>query len=146
MAGFFDVVGAAVASGLCSENDYHAIMGTWSISTCLSSSIIAGDDSLQIPMGELRCLARNVSVHDGSPASTPDFAYNDQVLQRLSPEQNSLFFYPYLYASNIGDSTPATLSIGLHNHHRYDDILYAVYESILLAHMGAFAKIKDSSA
>ena len=159
--GFFDVVGAAVASGLRSESDYHAIMGTWSISTCLSSSITANDSSQIpfIPWGSYAALPGMYFAHDGSPSSANNlnwflkqfwlnskgqesgFAYNDKILERMSPEKNSLFFYPYLYASNLGDNTPATL-IGLRSHHHYDDILYAVYEGILFAHMVHLQKLK----
>ncbi|MEM9423978.1 MAG: FGGY-family carbohydrate kinase [Spirochaetota bacterium] len=160
--GFFDVVGAAVASGLRSENDYHAIMGTWSISTCLSSQIITNSSTNssvelpKIPWGNY-ALPGMYFVHDGSPSSAsnlnwfleqfsskpPDFSHNDTILQRMSPVDNQLFFYPYLYASNLGN--PGTL-IGLQSHHCYDDILYAVYEGILMAHMVHMEKLKAIQA
>ena len=141
--GFFDVVGAAVASGLQSEDDLHAIMGTWSISTRLSfappsalpltpplspsaESSMANQseraDPPNLPWASY-ALPGSYFVHDGSASSAGnldwflarfaptgngdariarDYEQNDRIIAAKSPARDDLFFYPYLYAANIG--------------------------------------------
>lgn len=160
--GFFDVVGAAVASGLQSEDDLHAIMGTWSISTRLSfAPPLAAEPSMpgkkeeaelpRLPWASY-ALPGSYFVHDGSASSAgnldwflerfavnraaQDYEQNDRIIAAKAPAKDDLFFYPYLYAANIGPENsemPGCL-VGLRGNHDYEDVLCAVYEGILFAH------------
>ena len=155
--GFFDVVGAAVASGLQNEDDLHAIMGTWSISTRLSfspPSMPCEAENVELPHlpWASYALPGSYFVHDGSASSAGNldwflqqfasdgdkrnYEQNDRIIAAKSPAKDELFFYPYLYAANIGpegSEMPGCL-VGLRGNHNYEDILCAVYEGVLFAH------------
>ncbi len=140
--GFFDVVAAAISSGLVDKREINATMGTWCIATCLSAQIIEAD--YPYIWGNY-CLDDTYFAHEGSPTSASNLdwlmakfvkgeslsACNQAVQATKRDEQ--LLFLPFLYASNLPVPIHAAF-LGLQAHHERGDLLRALYEGVLFAH------------
>lgn len=144
--GFFDVVAAAVSSGVIDDTAISAAAGTWSIATAVHNKITLKEDHNYV-WGNY-CIPGLYFVHEGSPTSASNLTWwRDNVLTNVSLDKcnsavavaiekkadSSLFFLPYLYGSNYQVGMNAGLC-GLQAHHTIDDIVYAIYEGIVFSH------------
>ncbi|MBE4972074.1 carbohydrate kinase [Serratia ureilytica] len=144
--GLFDVVGAALSSGVADDRTLSAVAGTWSIATCVTERIIPAD----YPYAWGRyCIDGRYFVHEGSPTSAGNLAwflrqfcaddrqryaqFNAWVAERRE-QPSGLLFLPYLYGSNLGGNTPGGL-IGLSAHHEMADVVQAIYQGIVFSHL-----------
>lgn len=144
--GLFDVVGAALCSGVVDERILSTVAGTWSIATCVSESVIP---SLHPFAWGRYCMADRYFVHEGSPTSAGNLAwflrqfcgndpqrygqFNRWVAER-SERPSDIVFLPYLYGSNLGSHLPGGL-IGLGGHHDMADVVHAIYQGIVFSHL-----------
>ncbi|AHG21405.1 3-keto-L-gulonate kinase [Chania multitudinisentens RB-25] len=144
--GLFDVVGAALCSGVVDDRTLSAVAGTWSIATCVTESVLPSTH----PFAWGRyCMADRYFVHEGSPTSAANLAwflrqfcnndhqryaqFNRWVAER-SERPSDIVFLPYLYGSNLNSNLPGAL-IGLSGHHEMADIVHAIYQGILFSHL-----------
>ena len=143
--GFFDVVSAAIASGVVDDTAISAAAGTWSIATAVSKSI--PKKAHHYVWGRY-CIPGLFFVHEGSPTSASNLSWwRDNVISHLSLDEcnkyvdeiqkafkkTSLFFLPYLFGSNYQIGMNANL-YGLQAHHTIKDVVYAIYEGIVFSH------------
>lgn len=144
--GLFDVVGAALCSGVVDERTLSTVAGTWSIATCVTESVLPS--SHPFAWGRY-CMADRYFVHEGSPTSASNLAwflrqfcdndhqryaqFNRWVSER-SQQPSDIVFLPYLYGSNLGSNLPGAL-LGLRGHHDMADIVHAIYQGIVFSHL-----------
>ncbi|CAI1956427.1 FGGY-family carbohydrate kinase [Serratia fonticola] len=144
--GLFDVVGAALCSGVVDDRTLSAVAGTWSIATCVTENLIPS--SHPFAWGRY-CMEGRYFVHEGSPTSASNLAWflrqfcdNDHQryaqfnrwVQERSKQPSDITFLPYLFGSNLGSNLPGGL-IGLGGHHDMADIVHAIYQGIVFSHL-----------
>lgn len=142
--GLFDVVAASLTSCVADESTISAVAGTWSITTAVTDKITIGD--YPYVWGNY-CIPGKYFVHEGSPTSASNLAWfrhqffpdtdwkqmNQWVSSKLN-QADDLFFLPYLYGSNYALGMPGSL-IGLRGHHTKQDVIRAIYEGVVFAHL-----------
>lgn len=144
--GFFDVVGAALASGVSQKNKLSAVAGTWTISTRVFDEIVPSDYPY---VWSKYCIPGTYFVHEGSPTSASNLAWFTRHFfnQRLqdydvlnhcvaegATRKNDILFFPWLYGSNYHSNLHGGL-LGLSSHHTDADIVYAIYQGIVFSHL-----------
>lgn len=144
--GLFDVVASAVCSGVCDEQVLSAVAGTWSIATCVTSTIIPAE--YPYVWGSY-CIPGKYFVHEGSPTSAGnlawfmrhffakeqgDYAQFDQWVAERSGQATEIVFLPYLFGSNYSLNLAGGL-VGMRAHHELADVIYALYEGIVFSHL-----------
>ncbi|CAI2473712.1 FGGY-family carbohydrate kinase [Serratia ficaria] len=144
--GLFDVVGAALSSGVADHRTLSAVAGTWSIATCVTDRLLPAD----YPYAWGRyCIEGRYFAHEGSATSAGNLAwflrqfcggdrqryaqFNAWVAARRERACDILFL-PYLYGSNLGAGVPGGL-IGLSGHHGMADVVQAIYQGIVFSHL-----------
>jgi len=144
--GFFDVVGAALTSGVHDNTCLSAVAGTWSIATRVFDRIEASD--YPYVWGKY-CIPGTYFVHEGSPTSASNLAW---FVQQFFPDLPGSYsqlnrwaengygkdiniqFFPWLYGSNFHDSLHGGF-LGLSGHHSREDMVYAIYQGIVFSHL-----------
>ncbi|MBI6202436.1 FGGY-family carbohydrate kinase [Providencia rettgeri] len=144
--GFFDVVGAALASGVSQKDKLSAVAGTWTISTRVFDEIVPSDYPY---VWSKYCIPGTYFVHEGSPTSASNLAWFTRHFfnQRLqdydvlnhcvaegATRPNDILFFPWLYGSNYHSNLHGGL-LGLSSHHTDADIVYAIYQGIVFSHL-----------
>ncbi|EHN1697460.1 carbohydrate kinase [Salmonella enterica subsp. enterica serovar Newport] len=144
--GVFDVVGAAITSGVYDSTKLSAVAGTWSIATRVFDNIIPAE--YPYVWGKFS-IPGHYFVHEGSPTSAsnltwfierfcPDLLNNHDMLnqwvERGYGKPESILFFPWLYGSNYCDSLRGGF-LGLGGHNDVADMVYAIYEGIVFSHL-----------
>ncbi|CRE36241.1 FGGY-family carbohydrate kinase [Yersinia enterocolitica] len=144
--GMFDVVGAALTSGLHDSHQLSAVAGTWSIATRVFEGVQPSD--YPYVWGKY-CIPGTYFVHEGSPTSASNLAwFVQQFLPNLPDSYQTLnqwaalgyeksediLFFPWLYGSNHSANLSGGL-LGLSGHHTTQDIVYAIYQGIVFSHL-----------
>ena len=144
--GFFDVVSAAIASGVIDGTALSAAAGTWTIATAIHDSIPKEDHHY---IWGNYCIPGKFFVHEGSPTSASNLAWwRANLLRGVSYEEanawvdeiqsarkkTTLFYMPYLYGSNYKVGLNASL-YGLQGAHTLKDVVNAIYEGIVFSHL-----------
>ncbi len=148
--GLFDVVAASLASCIEDESTISAVAGTWSITTAITNEISTHEHPY---IWGNYCIPGKYFVHEGSPTSASNLAwFKDQFfpgtdwhefnqwVASKADHTDDLFFFPYLYGSNYKLGMPGSL-IGLKGHHTKKDIIRAIYEGVVFAHLNHQDKI-----
>lgn len=144
--GMFDVVGAALTSGLHDSHQLSAVAGTWSIATRIFDKIMPSE--YPYVWGKY-CVPGTYFVHEGSPTSASNLAWfvkqflpempdSYQTLNQWAAlgyeKSEEILFFPWLYGSNHSANLSGGL-LGLSGHHRIEDIVYAIYQGIVFSHL-----------
>lgn len=144
--GVFDVVGAAMTSGVYDSTQLSAVAGTWSIATRVFDEIIPAD--YPYVWGKFS-IPGHYFAHEGSPTSASNLTWfiqhflpamqddHDTLNQwaaRGYEKPDSILFFPWLYGSNYDDSLSGGF-FGLGGHHDAADIVYAIYQGIVFSHL-----------
>ena len=144
--GVFDVVGAAITSGVYDSTQLSAVAGTWSIATRVFDNIIP--DEYPYVWGKFS-IPGHYFAHEGSPTSAsnltwfihhffPDLLDDhdklNQWAERGYEKPDSILFFPWLYGSNYCDSLSGGF-LGLGGHHDAADMVYAIYQGIVFSHL-----------
>ena len=144
--GVFDVVGAAITSGVHDSSHLSAVAGTWSIATRVFDRIIPAD--YPYVWGKFS-VPGQYFAHEGSPTSAsnltwfinhffPALANDHDTLNRWAEQgyqkPDSILFFPWLYGSNYCDSLSGGF-FGLAGHHDASDMVYAIYQGIVFSHL-----------
>ncbi|MCD8369155.1 MAG: carbohydrate kinase [Clostridiales bacterium] len=148
-AGLYDVSACTLGCGALEPGTFAMANGTWSMSSCFSSSYQQADESTIVTVSALE---DRFLLEQGSPTGTVNLEwYLDRFLSKSHSElsrkqlydlcgtvvekpnpQNHILFIPHLY---LGGAMPNTggAFLNLQGHHGEDDLLYAVMEGILLS-------------
>lgn len=144
--GFFDVVGAALASGVSQKDKLSAVAGTWSISTRVFDEIVPSSYPY---VWSKYCIPGTYFVHEGSPTSASNLAWFirhffnqrlqdydvlNQCVAESATRQNDILFFPWLYGSNYHSNLQGGI-LGLSSHHTDADIAYSIYQGIVFSHL-----------
>ncbi|EON4589867.1 FGGY-family carbohydrate kinase [Escherichia coli] len=144
--GVFDVVGAALTSGIYDSTTLSAVAGTWSIATRIFDRIIPSD--YPYVWGKFS-IPGTFFAHEGSPTSAsnltwflqqflPDLPDSYRVInewvERGYEKQNDILFFPWLFGSNYHEALSGGF-LGLCGHHKREDLVYAIYQGIVFSHL-----------
>lgn len=155
--GLFDVVGAALASGVHDSSCLSAVAGTWSIATRVFDRIEPSD--YPYVWGKY-CIPGTFFVHEGSPTSASNLAWFVQQFFPDLPDSYrqlnqwakngyekdlNILFYPWLYGSNFHDSLHGGF-LGLSGHHSREDMVYSIYQGIVFSHLLHQDRVQDLGA
>jgi len=150
--GFFDVVSAAVCSGLSDETRINVTMGTWTIVTWVDNKI--SESSYPYTWGRY-CIPGKYFVHEGSPTSASNlewFVRNfmadksnpyelaNAMVASVEKASTDIIFFPYLFASNLGDNLSGGF-YGLANAHNFAHVVQALYEGICFSQQAHLERI-----
>lgn len=139
--GFFDVVSAAVCSGLADEKRINVTMGTWTIVTWTTDHIPVSD--YPYTWGRY-CIPGRYFVHEGSPTNAANlewfvrtfmagvnkpYAECDRLLTTVPAASTPVQFLPYLFSSNLGDNLQGGF-YGLANAFGLGEVVQSVFEGI----------------
>lgn len=144
--GMFDVVGAALTSGVQNASQLSAVAGTWSIATRVFDRIMPAD--YPYVWGKYS-IPGTYFVHEGSPTSASNLAWFVQQFLPNLPDSyatlnqwaeqgyqksEDILFFPWLYGSNFKANLNGGF-LGLCGHHGVEDMVYAIYQGIVFSHL-----------
>lgn len=150
--GLFDIVGAAIASGVTEPGLFCVVGGTWSINEFISTEPLS---SAELSMHCQYCMPEYYLVPEASPTSASNlewfvsnllsraddppeqrqqlFAECNAAVEANSPEDSDIVFFPYLFGSNTIQSASAAF-VGLSGWNTKGQIIRAVYEGVAFSH------------
>ncbi|MEC5318360.1 FGGY-family carbohydrate kinase [Brenneria populi subsp. brevivirga] len=144
--GMFDVVGAALTSGVHDSTRLSAVAGTWSIATRVFERIEPAD--YPYVWGKYS-IPGTYFAHEGSPTSASNLAWFvkqffpdlpnsydtlNQWVKNGYRQANDILFFPWLYGSNFHAGLSGGF-LGLSGHHGVEDMVYAIYQGIVFSHL-----------
>lgn len=149
-AGMFDIDACAIATGIYNEDYIGMIAGTWSINEYISKTVIEGvestansiycmdgyyliEESSATSAGNLEWFIRNIINTDYEKEKENIYIYINSLIESVAPEDNNLFFFPYINGSMDNVSDKASF-FGLSMEHRKAHMLRAIYEGIVFSH------------
>lgn len=151
--GMFDIDACAIAMDITNEDHICVIAGTWSINEYIAREPVLNHT---VMMNSLYCIDGYYLVEEASPTSAGNndwfvdmfmaeekikarelnrnvYAYNDELAEKVSPDEQDIIFLPYIYGSNYNPRAKACL-IGMDSHHTRAQMIRAVYEGIAFCH------------
>jgi len=152
--GMFDIDACAIAMDITNEKNICVIAGTWSINEYISKKPILNKT---IMMNSMYCLDGYFLVEECSPTSAGNlawfvesfldkekkeaeekgmnvFQYCDELVQSISPSDQSILFLPYIFGSNYNPNAKSCF-IGMDRSHSRAHIIRSVFEGIVFSHM-----------
>lgn len=159
-AGMFDVDACGIATGLVDEEHLCMIAGTWSINEYISKEVVRNhittlnsiyaipnyfliEESSPTSAGNLEWFIRNVLDTDLKTSEQYDggiYGLVNKLVASIKPEENQLYFLPYLNGSSENSKAKASF-IGLGMEHTKAYMLRAIYEGIVFSHMMHLEKL-----
>ena len=154
--GFFDVVSAAVCAGLADPRFINVVMGTWTIETWVTDTLVT--PGYPYIWGRY-CIPGKYFVHEGSPTSAGNLEWFvrtfmagqkdpyercNAMVEGLKKGESPAYFLPYLFSSNLGDNLSSGF-YGLANAHGLEHVVQAVYEGICFSQHSHLERILDLS-
>lgn len=159
-AGMFDVDACGIATGLVDEEHLCMIAGTWSINEYISKTVVKNhittlnsiyaipnyfliEESSPTSAGNLEWFIRNVLDTDLKISEQYDggiYGLVNKLVASIKPEENQLYFLPYLNGSSENSKAKASF-IGLGMEHTKAHMLRAIYEGIVFSHMMHLEKL-----
>jgi L-xylulokinase len=148
--GMFDIDSCAIAMNVTRPEDFCTIAGTWSINEYISrepltDGSIAMNSLFAIPGYYLieECSAtsagnldwyieRFVSKND-VPQGVNVFAYFDSAIEKIPPEDSSVYYLPFINGSNDDPRGRGTFT-GLSAYHDKLHAIRAIYEGVAFSH------------
>lgn len=144
VGGLFDVVSTALCAGLNDDTRVNAVMGTWSVTSGITDSLI---DETDYPFVYGRYAIDNqYIIHEASPTSAAnlewfcqqwqidDYQQLNQWVAELAPAASSLLFVPFLYGNNAGVDLQASF-YGMQAGHQRGHLVQAIYEGVVFSHL-----------
>lgn len=144
VGGLFDVVSTALCAGLQDETRLNAVMGTWSVTSGITSTIAPHYD-YPFVYGRHAESGKYI-VHEASPTSAAnlewfcqqwglhDYQQLNQWVTDLPKAGSQLLFVPFLYGSNAGLGLSASFH-GLQAFHQREHLVQAIFEGVVFCHM-----------
>lgn len=142
--GAFDVNACCIGMGCISEGQCGIIGGTWTIDCMLSSDIRHSPSVLQ---NTRFADSKQYLLINSSPTSTinlewfldrfcgkkRDYSEYNRMIANYSSIKTAPVFLPYLYSSLLHPGLKASF-LSLNADHDFPDLLYSVYEGIVMEH------------
>ncbi|WP_417436716.1 MULTISPECIES: FGGY-family carbohydrate kinase [Pseudomonadota] len=164
VAGFFDVIASALGSGVARPGQASMIVGTWSINQIVVENIdfeneneifmssgYAGGRFMSIESSatsavNLEWVVREFLEHDSEVANgkSPFELANDLVANSLL-SLDAPFYHPYLYGAPRNGMARAGF-FGVGGWHGRGDMMRAIYEGVIFAHLGHMNKLRATGA
>lgn len=149
--GMIDIEACAFASGLLQQGELAVVTGTWSLVEYLSPAPI---DDKELFINALSYLPEYYLVVEGSSTSAGNYDWVmehmfsdwvkavggkgnfyqlcEQILEKISPEECSCIFLPYLYASNTNPLSRGAF-FNLNSYHTREHLIRSVQEGIVFS-------------
>jgi L-xylulokinase len=148
VAGFFDVVAAAVGSGVTRRGEASVILGTWSINQAVVAEPVRGVFmSCGIAPGRFMAMensatsAANLEWAAHGLMSTPQaFAEADRLAAEAAERPDAPFYLPFLYGSPDDPAARAAL-VGAAGWHGPADLMRALFEGVAFAHLAHLERL-----
>lgn len=151
VGGLFDVVATCLCAGITNERQLNAVMGTWSVTTGVTPTIV---DGLSHPFVYGRHAEPGYYiVHEASPTSAAnlewlaaqfgglDYPQMNAMVSSLPKAASSVQFLPFLYGSNAGLGMKSGF-YGLQALHGVEHMLQAVFEGVVFSHMTHLSRMR----
>ena len=147
--GLFDCTANTISQGVVREDQLCIVAGSWGMNNMITKELIYSEDLFG---SYLYCLQGYRQIMEGSSTSCSnlewyvnnilkqkglDFCGYNEVNRRIAEEsrqKSGIFFLPFLYGSNVSLDARAAF-IGLTGADGIPDMLRAVYEGVVFAHM-----------
>lgn len=148
--GLFDIDACCLASGVLDDSKLALIAGTWTINEYISDQIIDDPELFMCStaymkgksliteasatcaanfnwfieqfMGDIKAQGGNKAVYD----------YCNATVEAISPEESSIVFLPYIFASNAHPDAKGTF-FNINSSHTRDHMIRAIYEGIVFS-------------
>lgn len=146
--GMFDIDANAIGMGITHPEMLCIIAGTWSVNQCLSRMPNFAESSYRCTN---YCMPHHWLITESSPTSAGNlewfvshmlgemnsgssrYAYCDRMVEQADPESSSLIFLPFLFGSNVKNSSSGAY-LGLHGGHSIAHLTMALYEGVAFSH------------
>ena len=147
--GLFDCTANTISQGVVREDQMCIVAGTWGMNNMITQRLIYSD---QLFGSYLYCLPQTRQIMEGSSTSCSNlewFVNNiltqngltfcgygelNRMIAEEAAEKSSVFFLPFMYGTNVNLDAKAAF-IGLSGNDRLPDLLRAIYEGVIFAHM-----------
>ncbi len=158
--GMFDIDACAVAVDLTSPEELCTIAGTWSINEYISETpvmdgSVAMNSLFAMPgyylieecsatsSGNLEWFLENCMENEVLPEGKNLYAYINEKVDSVKPQESDVYFLPFLYGSNAHPLGKGAF-IGLTTFHDKAHLLRAIYEGVAYSHKTHIEKLLSS--
>jgi len=161
-AGMFDIDACAIATGVLDERHISMIAGTWNINAFPSTTYVAQNNNLMTSIfpngkflveassptsaGNLNIMLNTLmttEIRDAKDQGKTIYDYLEQFLVHSDAKFAKLFFFPFLYGSNVNPDAEGAF-IGIRSKTTKSEMIRAVYEGIAFAHKYHFETLLDN--
>ncbi len=154
VGGVFDVVATAICSGVKDDSALNLTMGTWSVTTGITDSLIEVRETNSKPhvIGHHAEKGQYIT-HDASPTSAGNLEWFTELfgdenfeeinssISELPKLSSDLLFAPFIYGSNAGLGVKSGL-YGVQSLHSKSQIYQAIYEGVVFSHLSHLEHVK----
>lgn len=159
--GMFDIDACGLASGITDESQLCVVAGTWGNNQYISDKpVVEGvfmTSCYSIPgyylmlegsatsAGNLEWFVNQFFKAEKEKAQKEGKSVYDicnELVAGKDPAETKIIFLPFLYGSNVGLDAKSCL-IGMGSHHDRGDVLRAIYEGVVFAHMTHMDNLKS---
>jgi len=159
--GMFDIDACGLAMGITDESQLCVIVGTWGNNQYISDKPVVDGvfmtSCYSIPgyylmlegsatsAGNLEWFVNQFFKAEKEIAKQQDKSVYDicnELVAGTDPKESNVIFLPFLYGSNVGLDAKSCL-VGLASHHDRGDVLRAIYEGVVFAHMTHMDNLKN---
>ena len=149
VGGLFDCTANTISQGVIREDQLCIVAGTWGMNNMITKEMIYSE---RLFGSYVYCLPGYRQIMEGSSTSCSNLEWivnnimkqsgqnfcgydelNRMIAEDSAP-RNSIFFLPFMYGTNVNLDAKSAF-IGLTGFHRLPDLLRAVYEGVVFAHM-----------
>ncbi len=159
--GMFDIDACGLASGVTEESQLCVVVGTWGINQYISNKPVVDGvfmtSCYSIPgyylmlegsatsAGNLEWFVNQFFKAEKQIAKEQGESVYDicnELVASTNPQDSNIIFLPFLYGSNAGLDAKSCL-LGMASHHGRGDVLRAIYEGVVFAHMTHMDNLKS---
>jgi L-xylulokinase len=158
--GMFDIDACGLASGMIDDSSICMIAGTWGNNQYISTQPVVDEN---VFMTSCYSIPDYYLMLEGSATSTSNlewflneffaediynfrnkgisvYDYCNDLVKGISPEESTIVFFPFLYASNMNPDARACF-LGIDGWHHKGHLLRAIYEGIVFGHKTHIEKL-----
>jgi len=151
--GMFDIDACGLSSGITDESQLCIVVGTWGNNQYISEKPVVDGvfmtSCYSIPgyylmlegsatsAGNLEWFVNHFLQAEKTTAKQQGRSVYDicnELVAATTPKESKIIFLPFLYGSNVGMDAKSSL-VGMASHHGRGDVLRAIYEGVVFAHM-----------
>ena len=158
--GMFDIDACSIAMNVVDPNNICCIAGTWSINEYIAKQPIVNrsimmnskyfiddyyllEESSATSAGNIEWYIARFLQNEKNALSAQGksiYAYCDDLVASIEPEDQDIIFLPFIYGSNYNPDSKACF-IGVDSHHTQAHFIRAVFEGIVFSHMVHIEKL-----